>query len=147
MFSFQNLLQINKKDGSIEGPMSPVLMANNFSKFLEIRYHGLVRIRMDEEINNWYEDQSPEGRVKTGLTGCDQLVLITKIREGYMLSYAIDMGSEYMPVATKFSPDDYCTVTPIYLKDTRFEKKLSKDQLNAMFDLILKDESLLKPKS
>ena len=112
------------------------LLAKEFG----MRFNRLARIVFDDdEIHNYYE-----GGHRKGLTCMDTLMAGCVYTDGSMLlCMVVDMGCEQLPVGMMFSTDDKPTVTPIYLDDARFQKKLSKEEVHEMFKRIFDDPSLI----
>jgi hypothetical protein len=128
-FRIESLLEYSV-GGKRSGPMSPVLFAKEMQKQTGVYLHELLRVHLDnQEINNWYEAPG-----KRELTGSDTLVIVTRCRNCRQFAMYVDLGHCGVPVAIWFSNDDVqdITTTPIY-DQHHFEKKLSKDDLIAIF--------------
>ena len=96
---FQGLLE-KKEDGSITGPMSPVLAAREVAKVMNFRIHGLVRV--------WGE----------GVDGYDHLIIKTnwRMKGSPVSSYHmfIDTGSSVIPLGSWFTNDKESYITEVY---------------------------------
>lgn len=126
-FTIQPLMK-RSDDNTLKGPMSPVLFAQEMCKHNDHKMDNLFRVYFtgDNEMHQIYEGQG-----KTELTGHD--TLIVKDRDTLMMY--VDTGTSGVPSA--LWSDNEVTVTPVY-KRWAFEKKLTEEQMQSIFEYILK---------
>ena len=116
MSKFQGLLH-KKEDGTITGPMSPLLAAKAFSQQMEQPYNGLVRYRYGQNYDN--------------------LIMRQKYNNAVLYCMFIDMGVSYLPVGLWVSDgkDKEATITPLYLKELeRMDDHYSNCELDKGYD-------------
>jgi hypothetical protein len=133
-YTFQKLLE--KKDGKVSGPMSPVLFMKEMRKQIGDPYNRLVRVHLnDSHIHNWNEGK----RTEPEWTGCDTLLLAIETTKGVeMIAMWVDEGTGGCPVAMYLTKEDDLTITPIYDKNTKYAVKLTfteiKEIMKAAFE-------------
>lgn len=133
-FTIDTLLHRNSQ-GKIVGPFGPVEFMKAMGKQLDQKLNRLWRVNFeDQEIFNIYEDGHRLD--KLGLTGHDTVILGTKFTNDLMLCLWVDMGVEGMPVAMAYDSDRDVVFTPRYEGYKDFEKKLTKEQVTAIFKYI-----------
>jgi hypothetical protein len=128
-FSVQNLL--SRKDGTVSGPMSPMLFAKEMAKSVGFKYNRLARVWFDDErINQCKEDG--------GLTGHDNLIIGAVYENDVWLSLWVDSGVGGMPVAMAYRADKEVEITPVYRK-AKYARKLTGQEIQEVFNLVFLD--------
>ena len=126
-FSIQNLLS-QKDQGTVCGPMSPMLFANEVALQQEFKFNRLARVRFeDERINQRREDG--------GYTGNDTLIIGCQYANDLWLSLWVDSGTGGTPVAMCYQSDKETVCIPVYDK-TRYAVKLSHEQICEIFNYV-----------
>lgn len=139
---FQGLLRYDHQ-GKITGAMSPVMVANEFSRIHNDNYTGLVRINFENpEVHNFYEAPG-----KRDLTGFDTLLLLFPHGAMKEVVMIIDMGSRIMPVAMYLDsePDQEVTISPIYKKYPLAAKLTNEELKKAMQTALSIGSFTIKP--
>lgn len=126
-FTIQNLLS-RQADGTVIGPMSPMLFAKEMSILTGTKFNRLARIRIsDERILQIRENDE--------LTGYDHLLIGRQYDNDLFLSIWVDMGTSGLPVAMRYQSDAACIVTPIY-KATNFLFEPAEEEFEAVFNYV-----------
>jgi len=135
-YSLINLL-VKKADGSVRGPMSPVLAAQNFAQQMGMTMDRLVRVKFADSNTLQMDDDG-------GPTGYDILVIGSDVQAGGSVAgMFLDMGSTAMPVAYY---DDGLVVPPVYRKRAhRFLSNPSDETLEKVLTAVIKNADRLNP--
>jgi hypothetical protein len=118
-FTIQSLLSRN--DGTVSGPMSPTLFAQEMAKSVGFKYNRLARVWFgDEQINQCKEDG--------GLTGHDTLIIGAVYTNDIWLSLWVDSGTGGIPVAMTNQSDRIIDFTTVYDSE-KFARKLNEQEV------------------
>lgn len=120
MFKTQSLLE--KVNGNITGPMSPVLAAKSVAAQLNIPLNGLSRI--------WWTTGSIH-QAKDEETGYDTLLIGSNYNNCKQIFMMVDSGYDVIPVAFGWSDESDPTITPAYEKSNI--RKLSQQDITSVF--------------
>lgn len=135
-FRIQNLLE--KKDGKISAPMSPMLFVQEVTKLIGEKFNRLARV--------WFEDETIHQRKEDGgYTGHDILIIGAQYSDDLKLTLWVDEGMGGVPVAMEFQSDGELIITPIY-HNTQYHRKLSNEQIKEIFNHLFENPQLLKIK-
>ena len=133
MFKLQNLCTV--KDNTLNGPMSPMLLMQDVAKQLDEKYSGICRV-------SWTNDRTMQ--LVDEDSGLDTIVYLAKYMTYTTLSMFVDTGTGAMPVAICFISDE-TIFAPAYKEDTTLVKA-SKAEIEAVFDAMVSDMSVIIPK-
>lgn len=132
-FRIQSLL--DRKEGKVSGPMSPMEFAKEMARQGEQKFNRVARVLFDdEEILQRKEDG--------GYTGFDHLILATQYSNDLWLSLWVDIGTAGVPVAMCYESDRDIQITPIYCR-AEFARKLTEEEIRQVFEYIFQDPSVL----
>ena len=132
-FHIQSLLE--RKEGKVTGPMSPLLFAKEMAGQMEMKYNRLSRV--------WFDDEQIFQQVEDGgLTGYDSLILACAYKHDLLLSLWVDQGVGGLPVALCYQSDREVLLTPIY-QNSDFARKLTVEEIRQLFDHVFDHPELL----
>jgi len=136
-FSIQSLL--TEKDGTLRGPMSPMLFAGEMGEQVGFTFNRLARVWFaDERINQCREDG--------GLTGHDTLLIGTEYKNDLWLSLWVDSGVGGTAIAMCYRSDGEVQVTEVY-GQARYARKLSTAEVRQVFQSVFDDPTQIKVKT
>jgi len=136
-FSIVSLLT-EDKEGSLSGPMSPILFAKEMAQLSGDSYNRVARIHFeDQNIFQRYEGQF--------LTGHDILILAGQYENDLQLSLWIDLGTGGLPVATSFMSDRELIITPVY-REAAFARKLNEEEIREIIYYVFDHPEVLAVK-
>ena len=125
-FTIQSLLE--RKEGKVTCPMSPVLFAKEMASQMKTKYNRLARV--------WFDDEQTLQQVEEdGLTSYDTLILACVYKKDLLLSLWIDRGAGGLPVAMGYQSDGDVLLTPIY-EESAFARKLTAEEIHQLFDYV-----------
>jgi len=128
----QNLCTV--EDGTLSGPMSPMLLMQDMSVQMEERYCGICRVWWDDDRSMQLVDED---------SGLDTVVYLTRYGNGVSLSMFVDTGIGAIPVAVCFVGDE-TIFAPVYEKDTTLVHPDHSEILD-VFKAIAEDMSKIIP--
>ncbi|QEM07883.1 hypothetical protein DIU31_031890 [Mucilaginibacter rubeus] len=136
-YSIQSLLE--KKEGSISGPMSPMEFAKEVAQQVGFKFNRLARLWFaDERINQRHEDG--------GLTGHDTLIIGTVYTNDIWLSLWVDSGVGAVAIAMAYRSDGSIDFTDLY-RQQHYVCKLSRQQVKDIFQSVFDDPTQINIKA
>ena len=129
-YNISSLLQ-EEKDGSVSGPMSPVLFAREMGIQMQFKYNRIARVRFDdEEVNQYYEENS--------LTGHDTIIIGCQSKNDLWLSFYVDLGIGGIPLAMVYQSDRQVCMTAVY-EHCKFARMLTLEEITGIFESVFTD--------
>jgi hypothetical protein len=126
-YKISSLLQ-EEKDGTISGPMSPVLFAKEMGIQMQFKYNRIARVCFDdEEVNQYYEENS--------VTGHDTIMIGCQSKNDLWLSLYVDLGIGGIPVAMVYQSDREVHMTGVY-EHCKFERMLTLEEITGIFEYV-----------
>jgi len=129
-YRISSLLQ-EGKDGTVSGPMSPVLFAKEMGIQMAFKYNRIARVHFeDDEVNQYYEENS--------LTGHDTIIIGCQSKNDLWLSLYVDLGIGGIPVAMVYQNDRQVCITGVY-EHCKFARMLTPEEITGIFESVFTD--------
>jgi hypothetical protein len=126
-YTINSLLQ-EQKDGTISGPMSPVLFAKEMAIQMDFKYNRIARVHFeDEEVHQYYDDIL--------LTGHDTIIIGCQSKKDLWLSLYVDLGIGGIPVAMIYQSNKEVCMTGVY-EHCKFARTLTLAEITAIFEFV-----------
>lgn len=133
--NFEIYSLLTRSENGVTGPMSPVIMAQNVCKQLDVRFNRLARVHFSENDTHQYLEGA-------AYTAHDNLIIGRIYKNDIWLSLWVDQGISAVPVAMILKSENIVMPSEIYKKQ-RYSKTLSIEEMGALFQTIFDNPSLM----